>query len=241
MPLSSYHLSDGSRLFTVGIQRVSTKRIYRDSLLLLANCLSLIYDDFSSPSAQESMPADLVPFSSMQHTNSSTRWSSLWTECQRWYNNRPAEVRQILDIRGPETEQIDPKTHSSFPILIYATPLALVSNTVYHITSLLLLIHKPRLLKPLGGTSRCYMSPTWHAQSIAGIATSNDYLEQWDPILVAGLLLTAKLMTHEAQQSVLLGLLERVTAMTGIKLDREIEALTSGWHISRYEEEIFAE
>jgi hypothetical protein len=99
-----------------------------------------------------------------------------------------------------------------------------------------MLAHKPRLLKRLAGPG-CFTSHIWHAQSIAGIATSNDSLEQWDPILVAGLLLVAKEMTHESQQSLVLNQLGRVTAMVGIKLDCEIEALKSGWNISRYDQD----
>lgn len=114
--------------------------------------------------------------------------------------------------------------------------MALVANAVYHITSLLLLAHKPRLLKSLPGP-RCLTSHIWHAQSIAGIAASNDSLEQWDPILVAGLLLIAREMTHESQQTVLLERLRRITATTGINLERETEALQSVWRIARYDEE----
>ncbi|KAL5352800.1 hypothetical protein ACLOAV_002748 [Pseudogymnoascus australis] len=146
------------------------------------------------------------------------------------------EDDHILEIRGAEADQIGTHNPHSFPILIYTTPLALASNAAYHITSLLMLAHKPRLLKRLAGPG-CFTSHIWHAQSIAGIATSNDSLEQWDPILVAGLLLMAKEMTHESQQSVLLDQLGRVTSMIGIKLEREIEALKSGWNISRYNQD----
>lgn len=81
------------------------------------------------------------------------------------------------------------------------------------------------------------MSPIWHAQSIAGIATSNDSPEQWDPILVMGLILVAKDMTHKSQQSAVLERLRRITAATGMKLDQEIEVLKSGWSIAGHNEE----
>lgn len=141
-----------------------------------------------------------------------------------------------MDIRGGEADQIDPDHDSSFPILIYTTPMALVANAVYHTISLLLLTHKPRLLKSLPGP-RSVTSHIWHAQSIAGIAASNDSPEQWDPILVASLLIIAKEMTHESQQAVLLDRFSRITATTGIKLDRETEALQAAWNLARYEEE----
>jgi hypothetical protein len=145
-------------------------------------------------------------------------------------------VQQIVDIRGGEADQIDPDHDSSFPILIFTTPMALVANAVYHIISLLLLTHKPRLLKSLPGP-RSVTSHIWHAQSIAGIAASNDSPEQWDPILVASLLTIAREMTHESQQAVILERLAKITATTGIKLDRETEALQASWNLARYEEE----
>lgn len=144
-------------------------------------------------------------------------------------------MQSVLDIGGVEASQIDTANSSSFPIRIYTTAHALMSNVVYHITSLLLLTHKPRLLRILGDP-RCFASHIWHAQAIAGIATSNDLLEQWDPILIAGILLTAKEMTHESQQAVLLKRLNLVTAITGIKLDHEIDLIKSDWNVSRQNE-----
>jgi hypothetical protein len=147
-------------------------------------------------------------------------------------------MRPIVDIRGAEAEEIDAENCSSFPILIYTTPLALLANTVYHITSFLLLTHKPRLLKALPG-SRCFASRIWHAQVIAGIATSNEFREQWDMILIASLLTIAPEMTHTSQQSILLKQLDKITTVTGIKLSSEIDALRSGWDVSQYDEETF--
>lgn len=235
--VASYQLSDSSsrRFFQFLSQRQSAKHFYQHSLFLLANCLSLIFGDQDPSPSRPEDAAELTAFRPLPPSNFSSRWMSLWTDCQKWYGDRPVHVRQVVDIRGVEAEQIDAQ-NSSFPILIYTTPLALVANAVYHITSLLLLMHKPRLLKPLTD-QRCFASHTWHAHSIAGIATSNESIEQWDPILVAGLLMTARKMTHESQQAVLLDRFRKITAMTGIKLDREIEALQSGWNISRYHEE----
>ncbi|OQE91157.1 hypothetical protein PENNAL_c0010G03952 [Penicillium nalgiovense] len=186
--------------------------------------------------APDGASPDLAAFPSLRQSHSLSQWTFLWSDCQKWYNERPVDVQQIVDIRGGEADQIDPDHDSSFPILIYTTPMALVANAVYHMISLLLLTHKPRLLKSLPGP-RSVTSHIWHAQSIAGIAASNDSPEQWDPILVASLLTIAKEMTHESQQAVLLERFSRLTATTGIKLDRETEALQAGWNLARYEEE----
>ncbi|KAE8338011.1 hypothetical protein BDV24DRAFT_153892 [Aspergillus arachidicola] len=145
-------------------------------------------------------------------------------------------MRPILDISGVEADEINTGNCSSFPILIYTSPLALLANTIYHISSFLLLIHKPRLLKTLPGPKR-FTSRIWHAQAIAGSATSNEFKEQWDPILIASLLTVAPEMTHKSQQSILLNLLSSITTVTGIKLDSEIDDLRCGWNISQYDED----
>ncbi|CZT46464.1 uncharacterized protein RSE6_06891 [Rhynchosporium secalis] len=113
--------------------------------------------------------------------------------------------------------------------------LALLSNAVYHITSLLLLQKRPWLPEELAG-SRQSKSSNWHAHSIAGIATGAERLDQWDPILIAGVLLVAKGMTHEMQQNAMLECLMKVTSLTGIQLHHEIAVLKSEWSISRYVE-----
>jgi hypothetical protein len=232
LPFLSYLHKDGSprnqpRPLS---QSKSPKHAFQQVLYLLASCLSLIFGihEASSPVPEHSRGAVLAP---MRNPALPSRWTSLWTDCQGWYNGRPVELLQVVEIRGVEVDRIDTQKMSSFPILIYTTPLALVSNAIYHIASLLLLMHKPRLLKAVAGP-RCFMSHIWHAQSIAGIATSNDSPEQWDPILVTGLILVAKDMTHEAQQSAVLERLQTISATTGMKLDQEIESLKSNWSIA---------
>lgn len=179
---------------------------------------------------------EFAAFPSLRQSHFLSQWTFLWKDCQKWYNERPVDAQKIVDVRGREADQIEPNHTSSFPILIYTTPMALVANVVYHVTSFLLLTHKPRLLKSLPGP-RCFTSHIWHAQSIAGIAASNDSPEQWDPIFVASLLCIAKEMTHESQQRVLLGRLARIAEATGINLERETEALQFAWSIARYDQD----
>ncbi|KAJ5118087.1 Protein of unknown function DUF3468 [Penicillium atrosanguineum] len=229
---------DGSPIHATRLNMHSrtVHRVYDHALCLLGHSLALIYgaSDVNSPQAAGS--PELAAFPSLRQSHFLSQWTFLWTDCQKWYNERPVDAQQIVDVRGGEADQIDPDHSSSFPILIFTTPMALVANAVYHITSLLLLTHKPRLLKSLPGP-RCFTSHIWHAQSIAGIAASNDSPEQWDPILIASLLLIARDMSHESQQAVLLERLRRITATTGINLKQETEALQSVWRIARYDEE----
>lgn len=214
----------------------SVHHVYNHILSLLGHTLALIYGDRDVATPQMTETPELAAFPSLRQSHFLSQWTFLWTDCQKWYNERPVDAQQIVDVRGGEADQIEPDHTSSFPILIYTTPMALVANAVYHITSLLLLTHKPRLLKSLPGP-RCFTSHIWHAQSIAGIAASNDSPEQWDPILIASLLCIAKEMTHESQQRVLLARLARIAETTGINLERETEMLQFAWSIARYDED----
>ncbi|KAJ5818805.1 hypothetical protein N7474_004396 [Penicillium riverlandense] len=239
VPFRSFLRRDGSPIHSLPQpppQSHSVHRVYKHVLCLLGHCLALIYGGPETATPAAAGSPELSAFPSLRQSHFLSQWTFLWSDCQKWYNDRPVDAEQIVDIRGGEADKIDPEHCSSFPILIYTTPLALAANAVYHITSLLLLTHKPRLLKSLPGP-RCITSHIWHAQSIAGIAASNDSPEQWDPILVASLLLIAREMTHESQQSVLLERLRRITATTGIKLDCEIETLRSDWNMARYDED----
>ncbi|KAJ5290936.1 hypothetical protein N7478_000187 [Penicillium angulare] len=238
LPFRTFLQRDGSPIHPSSstIPRSNVTRFHQHALCLLGHCLALIYGDSDVPSPPTAGSPDLTAFPSLRQSHFLSQWTFLWTDCQKWYNERPVDAQQIVEVRGGEADQIDPHHDSSFPILVYTTPMALVANAVYHITSLLLLTHKPRLLKSLPGP-RCFTSHIWHAQSIAGIAASNDSPEQWDPILVASMLLIAREMTHESQQAVLLDLFKRITATTGINLERETESLKAAWRIARYDED----
>ncbi|KAL5363444.1 hypothetical protein BJX96DRAFT_186992 [Aspergillus floccosus] len=217
------------------LQPLSVNRVYRHALSLLGHCLALIYED-PNVSTPEAGRSESTSFPTLQQSQFLSLWTFLWTDCQKWYSERPVDARQIVDVRGDEADQIDPEHSSSFPILIYPTPMALAANAVYHVTSFLLLTHKPRLLKSLPGP-RYLTSNIWHAQCIAGIAASNDSLEQWDPVFVASILLVARRMTHVSQQAVLLNRLRRITTTTGINLTREMEELQGLWRVARLDVE----
>ncbi|KAF7712606.1 Fungal Zn(2)-Cys(6) binuclear cluster domain-containing protein [Penicillium ucsense] len=238
MQFRSYINRDGSPIQTPrpAIQSPSISQVYKHSLSLLGHCLSLIYGGPDPSHPQSAAPSEFYAFTSLPQSRFLSQWTFLWSDCQRWYNERPVDAQQIVDVRGGEADKIDPSRDSALPILIYTTPMALVANVVYHITSLLLLGYKPRLLKALPGP-RCFTSHIWHAQSIAGIAVSNESSEQWDPVLIASLLLVARDMTHQSQQAVLMETFRRITASTGINLNHEIEALQAGWKIARFDED----
>lgn len=206
----------------------SPKRSFQHALYLLSRCLSLIY------AATSAFPRISPSLSSILNTPGRTfapTWNTLWTESQRWHAERPVEMQQIYQVRGPDISRIDADSVSQFPILVCTTTLAVVANAIHHITSLLLLNHKPRLARVVA-LSQSSISPIWHAQSIVGIAMSNDFPEQWDPLFIAGLLLAAGGMSHASQQTTMIEIFDRITASTGVKLDSKVEALKSAWRIA---------
>lgn len=214
---------------------LSTKSIYNACLLQLASCLQLLNgssgSSIASPSPPFFMSATQEPLPPSPGSYFSSKWSSLWSNCQQWYHNRPVEMQPILEIRSVEAGQIDADNESSFPIPVYTSSIALQCNIVYHISSRLLLSRKPRLLR-LSSRQRHLSSLSWHAQQIAGTATRNEFAEQWDPILIAGLLWIARDMTHPSQQESLLSCFSQISSGTGINLDEEIRTLKDRWNVS---------
>ena len=142
-------------------------------------------------------------------------------------------MRPILEVGSIEAGRLDPKTAASFPITVYTNTLAMQANVAYHLTSTLLLAHKPRLVKIRSRQTHA-SSQAWHAQSIAGIATTNRFAEQWDPVMIAALVHVAREMTHRSQQTALEECLGAAETSTGLLLDEELAALRSRWASDAY-------
>ncbi|EGX88978.1 Fungal transcriptional regulatory protein [Cordyceps militaris CM01] len=155
-------------------------------------------------------------------------WQSLWLRSQAWYDTRPVEIQSLVDVGSIEVSRIDPTNAASFPIHLYSSAIAVQAAIFYHITALLLLQYKPRLLN-IPGRRQHSTSPIWHARAIAGIVTSNDFPEQWDPIVISSILYTARDITHFAQQHAILACLQNITWQTGIPFDHEAEQLRAQW------------
>ncbi|KAF7560851.1 hypothetical protein G7046_g3288 [Stylonectria norvegica] len=199
--------------------------IYDSCLYNLASCLQLINVNPESSTTTTSW-LQLTPYA-----NFAASWSSLWSTCIQWYTNRPSMWKPLLEIQSVEAGQIDTDSSSSFPIKVFTTRGAMQANLVYHLTCLLLLSRKPRLMKLLH-SQRHLMSQNWHAQQIAGIATRNCFEDQWDPITIAGLFYVARDLTHRSQQEASLACLLRVSAKTGLGFDQDIKTLRSHWNTS---------
>lgn len=157
-----------------------------------------------------------------------TDWQTLWLRIQSWYDARPVEFQSLVDVGSIERSQIDPMNTASFPIHLFSSAIAVQAAIFYHITALLLLHHKPRLLT-IPGRRQHLTSANWHARAIAGIVTSNEFPEQWDPIVIASTLHIAKDITHSAQQQAMLACLQNITSQAGIPLGEEEQQLRAIW------------
>ncbi|KAG5914209.1 hypothetical protein E4U42_000623 [Claviceps africana] len=217
----------------------SPSNMYNWSLHHLALCLYLVHDpsprQHDEPASQHQPPPLLVlPDESLRMNPPHAKWLALWRSCQAWRVRRPPSMRPIVDIGTMEASQMQ-QDGASFPIQLYTSALAVQANIFYHLTSLLLLSHKPRLLNKLAGPhgklEAVYTSQGWHAQHIAGVASTNEFAEQWDPIVFAALLLVGKGMTHKTQQRALRTCLRAGSAVTGLMAEDggEMGSLEDSW------------
>ncbi|KAJ6779822.1 hypothetical protein PWT90_01514 [Aphanocladium album] len=192
----------------------------------LTACLHLVFAlPAASPEAIHVSPGSPDTFVS---TGAPADWHNLWMRIQAWYDSQPVEMQSLVDIGSIERSQIDPLSSASFPIHLYSSAMAVQAATFYHISALLLLRHKPRLLH-IPGRRQQFASPNWHARAIAGIVTSNEFPEQWDPIVISSLLYMARDATHAAQHRAILECLEKISHLTNIPLDNDAKQLQSQW------------
>ncbi|KID61835.1 Fungal transcriptional regulatory protein, partial [Metarhizium hybridum] len=204
---------------------------YLWSMHHLTVALHLVHD------ASLPLPQPLLQDSMCTPPHSSTwaaKWLAVWTSCQAWRDRRPATMRPALDMGSLEAEA-EASASASLPVQLYTHALAMQANAAYHLCSLLLLAGKPRLLhRRLPGLAAA-SSRGWHVRTLAGMACANDLAEQWDPVLVAGLLLAAREVTHPAQQDAVRACVRRMRAATGIGVgvEGEVAELEALWGAGR--------
>ena len=107
---------------------------------------------------------------------------------------------------------------------IFSSACAVVANVAHHMAAMILLQNKPRLAKATAEhNSSC--SPLWHAQRILGIIASAAEAEIWDTFLVAGLVYTARRLSHSKQIQEAADVLKRLSSISGLRLASAIEQL----------------
>ncbi|EXJ95472.1 hypothetical protein A1O1_00594 [Capronia coronata CBS 617.96] len=146
-------------------------------------------------------------------------WQSCWSDNQLWFSARNEEMQQIFEV--PDSDGID----TPFPIIMFSNLCALVANFVHHLAALVLINHKPRMIKAIAevGSSP---SSVWHAQRVIGmIAALNEADDIFDPLIVAGVMYAARRLSHPSQLAVVADVLGQASRSSGFQLQEEIQKL----------------
>lgn len=136
--------------------------------------------------------------SSTNVTNFEKEWEFLWTEVNEWHQNRPDEMKPLIEYDS-----------SPFPEILYDNGPAIGSNQLYHMSMIILMENKPRLYK-----TKHSKSPTWHAKQICSISLNNDHQGCWNNS-VQTLYVAGKLLTHEDEHRIILDLMDEIETTTG--------------------------
>ncbi|KAF4975672.1 hypothetical protein FZEAL_7562 [Fusarium zealandicum] len=216
----------GRSLFSASLSPMET---YDSCLLCLFECLRLIHFELIPLFTGQSNMQSVAPES---YSLKWTAWSSLWTSCTQWFQDRPPNMEPVLESSDTDLKG-DTMQESPFPADVYTNTISLQANLTMHLSSLLLLAYKPRLVK-LSRFPHRLVSRSWHTQKIARLAVWNNFPEQWDPLVVAALLRAAREMTHASQQEALLTCFQRITDATKMPLDDEISSLRLYWRSSSH-------
>ncbi|CCH44258.1 hypothetical protein BN7_3819 [Wickerhamomyces ciferrii] len=129
------------------------------------------------------------------------KWRNLWEKTQAWFLNR-----------NTTSPLIEFKTNSSgdFPVLVYGSGPAALSNQLYHTASIILLQNKPRTLR----FQSSVRPVTYHAKHIVGSTLNNEYLESWNNINQC-LWNAGKIFTHQDEHKTILNLIATIQEKTG--------------------------
>lgn len=148
---------------------------------------------------------DLLAGSDAGQSEFGQRWSHLFEHLSRWYDDRPQEMRPVLELPPSNTDFNRP-----FPVLLFSCPSAIAGNQLYHTGALLMLQQKPRGLR----RAPRLRSVLWHARRISAISISNTDHGCWtnciQPLWFAG-----RVMSHPAEHHAILDVYDMIERETG--------------------------
>ncbi|KAI0555545.1 hypothetical protein F4679DRAFT_578930 [Xylaria curta] len=127
------------------------------------------------------------------------RWNELFGYIEDWYNQRPPEMRSILELNAPKEDYFRP-----FPIILFSNPAAVSGNQLYHTAALLMLQRKPR--DAFIQSKRLII---WHARM---------------PLWIAG-----KVMSHPSEHQAILDIYATIEKETGWGAKWRADDLKSYW------------
>lgn len=147
----------------------------------------------------------------------SSRWTRLWDDLQAWIDDRPYELLPLQTVES-----------RPFPQILYLHWAAISSNQLYHTACILLLSSMPRGQNPIPGAAG---SSIWHAKRTCGISLTNPHHgclnNAIQPLWLAG-----RLLTHEAEHSILVDLIRDIESTTGWGTCWRIPDLGAAWGYS---------
>ncbi|TLD03217.1 uncharacterized protein PgNI_12424 [Pyricularia grisea] len=147
------------------------------------------------------------------------RWLCLWTELQRWTDERPVDILPIQVVEASES--------SPFPHVLFLHWAAISSTQLYHTACLLLLGMLPL-------AEQCHLprgqvgSQVYHAKRICGISQTNPHQgclnNAIQPLWLAG-----RLLSHPVEHKIVVELIRDIEATTGWGTSWRIPDLEVAW------------
>lgn len=165
----------------------------------------------------EQRPQNQTPI--MPVTLYSKHWSTLFELLEKWYQDRPEEMKPLLTIPSPIDNDTKP-----FQTLFYGNGPAISGNQMYHTATLLMLKYKPTHVQ----FSKRPQSILWHARQICAISISNSHHGCWtncvQPLWIAG-----QHMSHPSEHRAILDIYERIQLETGWATKWRADDLKEYW------------
>jgi len=150
-----------------------------------------------------------------------SEWTRLFSLVERWYANRPEEMKPLLQI---------PNIAQPFATTLFGSGPAISGNQMYHTAALLMLKYKPAQVsrKQQQQQQQQQGSLLWHARQICAISISNEHHGAWtnstQPLWIAG-----QQMSHASEHRAILAIYERIERETGWATQWRAEDLREFW------------
>ncbi|PIA92978.1 hypothetical protein CB0940_04344 [Cercospora beticola] len=157
------------------------------------------------------------PAHPMSPTEYFHQWTQLFELLERWYHDRPEEMKTIISISASTTNK-------PFPTLLFGNGPGISGNQMYHTAALLMLKYKP----PHVQFAKKPASVLWHARQICGISISNHHHGSWSnsiqPLWIAG-----QHMSHPSEHRAILQIYETIEKEMGWATKWRADDLKEHW------------
>lgn len=181
------------------------------SFVILGQILAQGYTGATSSRQLSSIPA--------------AQWHCHWKKVQEWYLQRTHEMKQIFELPTSEEAARKDSSHGgNFPRIVFMSHCAVVANVAHHMSSVLLLQKKPRLLR-FGAESNSSTSSLWHLSRAIGIVIEAAGAGLWDVFTTSVLLLCTRSLSSVKQIESVRSCLQHIQKASGLLLENSISQL----------------